>query len=64
MTAIKARRVSPRPGTSSQNGQPELVPYVYGQQTRRNAHAERIAQQNVDGTSPRPADSSQADSKP
>lgn len=49
MTAIKAPRTSPRQRTSPQNGLPEHVPYVYGQQTRRNTYAARIAQRNVDG---------------
>ena len=49
MTAIRAQRAAPRQRTSPQNGLPEHVPYVYGQQTRRNTYAGRIAQRNVDG---------------
>jgi len=49
MTAIRAPRAAPRPRTSPQNGLPEQVPYVYGQQTRRNTYAGRIAQRNIDG---------------
>lgn len=48
MTAIRAPRAAPRQRTS-QNGLPERVPYVYGEQTRRNTYAGRIAQRNVDG---------------
>jgi hypothetical protein len=48
MTAIKAAR-TPGHRTSLQNGRPEHVPYVYGEQTRRNTYAGRIAQRNVDG---------------
>jgi hypothetical protein len=49
MPPIKATSAAPRQRTSSQNGLPELVPYVYGQQTRRNTYAARIAQRNVQG---------------
>src|SRR6266567_9120770 len=49
MTANRAVHVAPRQRASSQNGLPEPVPYVYGQQTRRNAYAARIAQRNVQG---------------
>jgi hypothetical protein len=49
MPAIKATSIAPRQRTSLQNGLPELVPYVYGQQTRRNTYAARIAQRNVQG---------------
>ena len=49
MSAIKATSLAPRQRTSPQNGLPELVPYVYGQQTRRNTYAARIAQRNVHG---------------
>lgn len=49
MTAIRAVHVAPRQRASSQNGLPEPVPYVYGQQTRRNAYAARIARRNVQG---------------
>lgn len=49
MPAIKATSVAPRQRTSPQNGLPELVPYVYGQQTRRNTYAARIARRNVQG---------------
>ena len=47
MTAIRAVHVASRQRASSQNGLPEPVPYVYGQQTRRNTYAARIAQRNV-----------------
>jgi hypothetical protein len=47
MTAIRAVHVTPRQCASAQNGLPEHVPYVYGQQTRRNTYAARIAQRNV-----------------
>ncbi len=49
MPAIKATSTAPRQRTSPQNGLPELVPYVYGQQTRRNTYAARIARRNVQG---------------
>jgi hypothetical protein len=49
MPAIKATSIAPRQRTSAQNGLPELVPYVYGQQTRRNTYAARIARRNVQG---------------
>jgi hypothetical protein len=49
MTAIRAVHVAHRQRASSQNGLPEPVPYVYGQQARRNAYAARIAQRNVQG---------------
>ena len=49
MPAIKATSTAPRQRTSPQNGLPELVLYVYGQQTRRNTYATRIAQRNVQG---------------
>jgi hypothetical protein len=49
MPAIKATSIGPRQRTSPQNGLPELVPYVYGQQTRRNSYAARIARRNVQG---------------
>jgi hypothetical protein len=49
MPAIKATSIAPRQRTSPQNGLPELVPYVYGQQTRRNTYAARIARRNVQG---------------
>lgn len=45
MTAIRGSRAR----TSTQNGMPEQVPYVYGQQTRRNTYAGRMAQRSVDG---------------
>ena len=47
MPAIKATSTAPRQRTSPQNGLPEPVPYVYGQQTRRNTYAARIARRNV-----------------
>ena len=47
MTAIKAVHIAHGTRASSQNGLPELVRYVYGQQTRRNTYAARIAQRNV-----------------
>jgi hypothetical protein len=49
MTAIRAASIAPRQSASSPNGLPELVPYVYGQQTRRNSYAARIARRNVQG---------------
>ena len=49
MTAIRAVHLAPRQRASSQNGLPEPVPYVYGQQTRRNTYAARIARRNVQG---------------
>lgn len=52
MTAIRAVHVARRQRASSQNGLPEPVPYVYGQQTRRNTYAARIAQRNVQGWQP------------
>jgi len=54
MTAIKAARAAPRHSASAQNGLPVLVPYVYGQQTRRNSYAARIARRNVQGLSQPP----------
>ncbi len=47
MTAIRAALTAPRQGSSPRNGMPEPVPYVYGQQTRRNTYASRIARRNV-----------------
>jgi hypothetical protein len=47
MTAIKTASAAPRQRTSPQNGLPERVPYVYGQQTRRNTYAARIARRNA-----------------
>src|SRR6185437_11807641 len=55
MTAIKGTHAASRQRTSSQNGMPESVPYVYGQQTRRNTYATRIAQRNVQGWGQLPA---------
>jgi hypothetical protein len=55
MTAIKAARAAPRHSASAQNGLPVLVPYVYGQQTRRNTYAARIARRNVQGSCQPPA---------
>jgi hypothetical protein len=49
MTAIKGTHAASHQRTSSQNGLPEPVPYVYGQQTRRNTYAARIAQRNAQG---------------
>jgi hypothetical protein len=49
MPAIKGTHAASRQRASSQNGLPEPVPYVYGQQTRRNAYAARIARRNVQG---------------
>jgi hypothetical protein len=48
MTGIKAAHAAPRQHTS-RNGLPEPVPYVYGQQTRRNTYAARIARRNIQG---------------
>lgn len=55
MTAIKAAKAASRERSSSQNGQPELVPYVYRQQQRRNTYAARIARRNAQEWG-RPAD--------
>ncbi len=44
---IKALKTTPRERSSSQNGLPESVPYVYRQQKRRNTYAARIAQRNA-----------------
>jgi hypothetical protein len=55
MTAIKAAKAASRERISSQNGQPELVPYVYRQQQRRNTYAARIARRNAQEWG-RPAD--------
>jgi len=49
MTAIRTLKTSQRGGASSQNGQPELVPYVYRQQKNRNTYAARIARRNAQG---------------
>jgi hypothetical protein len=49
MTAIKAASTAFRQRTSPQNGLPERVPYVYGQQTRRNSYAARVARRNIEG---------------
>jgi hypothetical protein len=49
MPAIKGTHAASHQRTSSQNGLPESVPYVYGQQTRRNTYATRIAQRNAQG---------------
>ena len=56
MTAIKATRPAARQRTSRQNGLPQLVPYVYGEQTRRNTYAARIARRNTQGWWQPPAD--------
>jgi hypothetical protein len=56
MTAIKATRPTARQRTSPQNGLPDRVPYVYGQQTRRNTYAARIARRNTQGWWQPPAD--------
>jgi hypothetical protein len=56
MTAIKATRPTARQRTSPQNGLPPRVPYVYGQQTRRNSYAARIARRNTEGWWQPPAD--------
>jgi len=48
MTAIKAAHAAPHQRTS-RNGLPEPVPYVYGQQTRGNTYAARIARRNIQG---------------
>jgi hypothetical protein len=49
MTAIKGARAAPHQRTPPRNGLPEPVPYVYGQQTRRNTYAARIARRNIQG---------------
>jgi hypothetical protein len=56
MTAIKTASAAPRQRTSPQNGLPERVPYVYGQETRRNTYAARIARRNAQGWWQPPAD--------
>src|SRR5690349_19885271 len=48
-TAIRAMHVAPRQRSSSHNGLPEHVRYVYGQQPRRNTYAARIARRNAQG---------------
>lgn len=49
MTAIRGAKTSSRDGTST-NGRPELVPYVYRQQERRNSYAARIARRNAEAS--------------
>ena len=49
MTAIRAVHIAPRQRASPHNGLPEPVPYVYGQQIRRNTYAARIARRNARG---------------
>jgi hypothetical protein len=49
MIAKKAARTAPRERSSAQNGIPELVPYVYRQQKRRNTDAARIARRDAQG---------------
>jgi hypothetical protein len=46
---IRAVKTAPRERASPQNGMPELVPYVYRQQERRNDYAARIARRNNQG---------------
>ena len=55
MTAIKAAKTAPRERTSSQNGLPEPVPYVYRQQKRSNTYAARITRRNAEGSAQPPA---------
>lgn len=55
MTAIRAVSIAPRQSASQQNGLPQLVPYVYRQQARRNSYAARIARRNVQGAGQPPA---------
>jgi hypothetical protein len=55
MTAIRAVHIAHGARASSQNGLPELVRYVYGEQTRRNTYAARIARRNVQGRQQPPA---------
>ena len=45
----KVKKATPHERTSSQNGMPEPVPYVYRQQSRRNDWAARIARRNAQG---------------
>ena len=52
---IKSAKTAPREGVSSRNGLPELVPYVYRQEGRRNGYAARIAQRNSQGPPQLPA---------
>ena len=54
MTAIRAALTAPRQGSSPRNGMPEPVAYVYGQQTRRNTYASRIARRNIQKSSQPP----------
>jgi len=58
---IKASKAASRERTASQNGLPELVPYVYRQQKRRNTYAARIAQRNAQGSGQSPALAAGAD---
>ena len=49
MTAKRVVKTAPGERASPQNGLPELVPYVYRQQERRNNYAARIARRNNQG---------------
>ena len=49
MTARKAVRTAPRTRSSSQNGLPEQVLYVYRQQKRLDTDAARAARRNAQG---------------
>ena len=49
MIAKKAATIAPRERSSPQNGIPELVPYVYRQQKRRDNDAARTARRNAQG---------------
>jgi hypothetical protein len=49
MIAKNAAKTAPRERSSQQNGIPELVPYVYRQQKRRDADAARLARRNAQG---------------
>ena len=61
MTAIRAAKTVPRERISPQNGLPELVPYVYRQQNRRNTYAARIARRNAQKWGQPPALSASVD---
>jgi hypothetical protein len=47
MATIKAAKAPARERTSPRNGMPELVPYVYREEGRRNTYAARIARRNA-----------------
>jgi hypothetical protein len=49
MITKKAAKSAPRERTSTPNGLPESVPYVYREQKRRKADAARIARRDAEG---------------